>query len=109
MGYSNLVKNSELNTNFAALAIKAELKAEHAKIVKLQTHVLNYFIDKIFLVDDGSQNMFVYQLIFNMLELKKDKKMLTMLLAGKRKVCLSLNFVHYMALFYFTGNILDAK
>ena len=48
MGYSNLVKNSELNTNFAALAIKAELKAEHAKIVKLQTHVLNYFIDKIF-------------------------------------------------------------
>ena len=53
-----LGKNSDLNTKFATLATKSELKAEQDKIVKLG--------------DDGFQNMFVYQPAFNTLELKKN-------------------------------------
>ena len=40
----NLVKNSDLNTTLAALAIKPELKAKQNKIFKLQTHLLCYFL-----------------------------------------------------------------
>ena len=50
---SNLVKNTDLNTKPNTLVTKAELKAEHDKIVKLKTHNLSYFLD------DGFQNMFV--------------------------------------------------
>ena len=70
---SNLVKNSDLNTNLAALATKAELKEEKDKVVKQQTHDLNYFLGKIFFGDDGSQNMFVYHPTLETLQLKKDK------------------------------------
>ena len=70
---SNLVKNSDLNTNLSTLATKAELKAEQDKIVKLQTHDLSYFLGKNFFGDDGSQNMFAYQPALDMLELEKDK------------------------------------
>ena len=45
---SNLVKNSNLNTKLAKLATKAELKVEQNKIVKVQTHDLNYFFGKYF-------------------------------------------------------------
>ena len=41
--------------------------------MKLQTHDLSYFLCKKFFGDDGSQNRFVYQLILDTLELKKDK------------------------------------
>ena len=34
----SLTKNFDLNTKLATLATKAELKAEHNKIVKLQIH-----------------------------------------------------------------------
>ena len=47
---SNLIKNSDLNTKLATVAIKAELKAKQNKIVKLQTRDLSYFLGKIFLV-----------------------------------------------------------
>ena len=43
---SNVVKNFDLNIKVATLATKAELKAEHDKIVKLQTHDLSYFLGK---------------------------------------------------------------
>ena len=49
--FSNLIKNSVLNTKLAILATKAELKAEQDKIVKLQA------FDSI---DGGFQNIFVY-------------------------------------------------
>ena len=68
---SNLVKNYELNTRLAALAPKAESKAEQDKIAKLQTHNLNYFLGKKFSTDDGSQNM--YESTLYTLELRKDK------------------------------------
>ena len=43
------------------------------KIEKLQTLNLNYFLGRYFFDDDGFQNMFVYQPIFNTFDLKKDK------------------------------------
>ena len=43
------------------------------KIEKLQTLDLNYFLGRYFFDDDGFQNMFVYQPIFNTFDLKKDK------------------------------------
>ena len=49
--FSNLIKNSVLNTKRAILATKAELKAEQDKIVKLLA------FDSI---DGGFQNIFVY-------------------------------------------------
>ena len=49
--FSNLIKNSVLNTKLATLATKAELKAEQDKTVKLQG------FDSI---DDRFQNIFVY-------------------------------------------------
>ena len=41
-------------------------------MLKLQTRDVSYFIGKIFFVYGGSQNMFVYQLILNTLELKNN-------------------------------------
>ena len=70
---SHLVKNSDLNTKLATLGANAELKAAQDNIVKLQTHVLSYFLGKTFVGDDGIQNMFVYQPTLSTLELKKDK------------------------------------
>ena len=52
--------------------------------------------------------MFAYQLTFSMLELKKTKALI-MLLVGNQKGCLDLNFFHYMVLFYLTSNILSTK
>ena len=43
------------------------------KIEKIKTFDLNYFFDKFFFDDDGFQNMFIYQLPLNMLEIKEDK------------------------------------
>ena len=55
---SNLVKNSNLNTKLATLAIKAELKAEQDKIVKLEAFYSSCFHDKKCFGDDCFQNMF---------------------------------------------------
>ena len=67
---AGFINNADLNKKVATLATKAELKADQDKTVKLETNDLNYFLGKIFFGDDGSQNMFVYQPTFNMLELK---------------------------------------
>ena len=67
-GISAFIYKSNLDKNIKALAMKAEVKAEQDKIVKLQRHDLSCFLDKICFGD-----IFVYQLIFNMSDLKKDK------------------------------------
>ena len=41
--------------------------------MKLQTHDLSCFLGRKFYGDDGFQNIFVYQPLFSMLELRKDK------------------------------------
>ena len=64
---SNLVKNSDLNLKLKTSATKAELKAEQDQMVKLQSHLLSYFLGKNFCDDVGFQNMFVYQPRFSML------------------------------------------
>ena len=69
---SNLVKNSYLNTIIKTLAKKSKIKVKKDKIVQLQTHVLSYFYGNFF-GDDGFQNMFVYQLTLDILELKEEK------------------------------------
>ena len=40
------VNQSDLNTQIATLATKADIKAEQDKIIKLQTHHLSYFLNK---------------------------------------------------------------
>ena len=62
-----------MDKKITTLATKAELKVKQEKIAKLKTYDLNYLLGKNFFVDDGSRNMFVYQTIFNMLELKTEK------------------------------------
>ena len=54
---ADLVNNSNLNAKLALLATKADLKAEHDKIVKFQMDDLSYFRGKNFFDDDGFQNM----------------------------------------------------
>ena len=43
---SNLVNTSDLNTNIATFATKAELKAEQDKIVRQKTFNLSYYLGK---------------------------------------------------------------
>lgn len=50
---SNLVKHSSLNKKLWRLAVKAELKVEQDKTVKLRTHDVRYFLDENFFGDDG--------------------------------------------------------
>ena len=56
---SSLVKNSDVNLKLKTSATKAELKAEQDKIVKLQSHLLSYFLGKNFCDDVGFQNVFL--------------------------------------------------
>ena len=60
-----LVVKEELKT----LAAKAELEAEHDKIVQLQKNNLSFFLSKSFFEDDGFENMFLYWSTLNRLEL----------------------------------------
>ena len=55
---SNVVKGSNLNTKLATLAIKAELKAEQNKIVKLEVLDSNYFLGKSHFEDASKQIFF---------------------------------------------------
>ena len=64
---SSFIKNSELNKNLATLAIKAKLKAEQDKIMKLQMHDLSYFVVKSFFGDDRLSTSIYY------VRIKKDK------------------------------------
>ena len=52
---------------------KAEIKVVQDKIVKLQTHDLSFFLGKFLFGDDGFQDIFVYQLTLDTLELKKTR------------------------------------
>ena len=67
------LKNSDLNAKLAALATKAELKAEKDKIVKLQTHNLSFLLGKNVFDDDAFQDMFAHQRTLDTLELKEDR------------------------------------
>ena len=55
------------------LTVKAKIKAEYYKIVKLKTYDSSYFLGKTSFSDDSSRNMFVFQPVRDSLELKKDK------------------------------------
>ena len=47
---SNFVNHFDLNTKLATLKTKAKFKAKQAKIMKLETYELSYFLGKFFLV-----------------------------------------------------------
>ena len=68
---SGFINNSDLNEKIKTLATKAELKSEQDKRMKLKTHDLSYLLGKIFVGDDGFQNMLVYQPTPSKLQLKK--------------------------------------
>ena len=53
--------------------MKAELKTEQNRNLKLQASNSSNFCDKKFFGGDGFQSMFVYHPTFNMLELKKQE------------------------------------
>ena len=89
---SNLVKISDLHTNFTK-ATKAELKAEQNKIIELQAFDSTYFLFFFFLL------MILKICMFITLELKKART-LNILLVRYIKVCLNLNFFHYMVFVY---------
>ena len=57
---SNLVKIFDLNTKIVAIALKAELKADKDKTVKLQAFDSSYFYIKIPLEDNDSQSHSVF-------------------------------------------------
>ena len=67
---NKLVDKSDLEAKLATSATNVELKAEHDKMVKLQMHDLTSFLGKIILDNDGSQNMFIYQPTFNVIDFK---------------------------------------
>ena len=56
----------------------------------------------------GFQNMFIYQPIFNALELNLTR-VLNILLVGDEKVYIILNLLHYIVLFNFMENVLGIK
>ena len=62
-----------ITQKLATLATRAELKAERDTIAKLEAFDSSYFHGKTFFSDDDLWNMFVYQPIFNKLELKNKK------------------------------------
>ena len=94
------IKTLETKEEIKTLVTNAELKAEQNKIVKLETHVLNYFLHKKLFCDDGSQNMFVYQPTFYYVRIKSKHKhwTLNMLLDGNQKVFINLNFWYSIVL-----------
>ena len=64
------------------------------KLNCLTTKYYNFFLGRIYFAsNDGSQNMFVYQLTLDTLELKKDEG-----LVGSRKEDIILNLIHYTLL-----------
>ena len=58
--------------------------------------------------NDGSQNIFVYQLTFNVLELKSDK-FTGCIISWKSNDYIILNLYHYMVSFYLIQDILIIK
>ena len=56
--FSDLIKDSDLNTKLATLATKVELKTEQDKILKFIVINSSYFHCEHFFADDGLQNMF---------------------------------------------------
>ena len=67
------ILGKETKDEIKILATKATVNTEQNKIVKVETHDLKYFLSKTFFRNDGSQNIFVYQLTFFTLELKVNK------------------------------------
>ena len=55
----NLVKNSDLNTKFLSLAIKAKLKAEQDEIAKLQVFDRSYFHGHIYFMMMVFKNVYL--------------------------------------------------
>ena len=67
------------------------------KIVKQQTHDLNYFLGENFLDDDVSQKMFVYQPTLDTSEFKKDKN-IDYILSWKSKGMYNSKLSYYILL-----------
>ena len=62
---AGFISNAKLDKKVAALASKAELKAEQDKMIKLQAFDSSYFRGKSYFVDnDGTQNYLVFQSMY---------------------------------------------
>ena len=62
---AGFINNADLDKKVAALATKAELKAEQDKIIKLQAFDSSYFRGKSHFYDDGTQNYLRFQPIYS--------------------------------------------
>ena len=58
---AGFINNTDLDKKVAALAKKAELKAEQDKTIKLQAFDSSYFCDKSHFEHNGTQNYLVFQ------------------------------------------------
>ena len=63
-GVYGFISNFDLDKEIAALATKAELKAEQDKIVKFQAFDSRYVRSKNHFEDDGTQNYLVSQAVY---------------------------------------------
>ena len=59
--------------------------------------------------NDGSQNMFDYQLVRDTLELKKKTRALIIFLVGNQREYILLNLSHYLVLSRIVKNFLDIE
>ena len=62
-----------------------------------------------FTSNDGSQNIFVYQLVLDKLELKKKTRALIIFLIGNQREHILLNLSHYLELSRIAKNFLDIE
>ena len=59
---AGFINNADLDKKLATLPVKAKLKAENEKILKLQASHLSYFQNEShFVDDDGAENYLVFQ------------------------------------------------
>ena len=62
-----------------------------------------------FTSNDGSQNIFAYQLVLDTLELKKKTRALIIFLVGNQREYILLNLSHYLVLSRIAKNFLDIE
>ena len=111
---ANLVKKTDFDDKLKILSKKFtsnktkhilaenELNELQEKVKLLSTKDFDFLLGRMYFTrSDGFQYLFVYEPIFNVLELKRTS-VLNILLVGNQKKYLILKLLHYMVLFYLT-------
>ena len=94
--FDERLKQAKLVTNIDLNTVKRSIINNEEKIEKMQIFDLSCFLGQKFFVDDGFQNMFVYQPTFSTLDIKK--QMMNIFLPGNQKEYIFLNSDHHTIL-----------